>query len=155
MIGPTNKPNEISTGETLRKVSAILLLVGWLVSLGMNVLFVLRLHSVWEGDRPLVYFGLAAEPFLLVRLIYLIVICFATNSKTFNPFSPNIWVQAFMQVLMEFIVFILFITAGMITPSVKNTSGTSGRLLGRRQLPRQGQSTYERDTELGTLPARR
>lgn len=152
MIDPENKAGEISTGNTLRKVSAILLLVGWLISLGMNVLFMGRLRYVWHGDRPLVFFGLAAEPFLLVRLAYLVAISFSTtSSKTFNVFDPNIWVQAFMQVTMEFIVFILFVTAGVLTPGIKNTPTDTRD--SSRAAP--GQPKYGEDTELGTIPARR
>jgi hypothetical protein len=155
MINPTNSASEISTGNTLRKVSSILLLVGWLISLGINALLMGRLRYVWHGDRPLVLFGLAAEPFLAVRLAYLVALSFSTtSSKTFNVFSPNIWVQAFMQVTMEFIAFILFVTAGIITPGIKNTP-TDTRDSNTRVPAQPKYGEYGQDTELGTIPARR
>jgi len=143
--------NEISTGDNLRKAGAILLLIGWLVCLGMNVIFLFRIRHVWQGDRPLVYFGLASAPFLLVRLIYLLALCFATNSKIFDTFSPNIWAQAFMQVVMEFIVFILFCFAGVIAPGIKQTTEQDGS--GNGQFPSQGQK-YGQDSELGVISGR-
>jgi len=154
---PDNTPSTISTGLTLRKAAAILLLVGWAISLAMNGLFLMRLRYVWEGDKPLVYFGLAAEPFILVRIIYLILTAFDSHSKLFNPFGPNVYVQAFMQVTMEFIAFILFATAGMLTPGIKNTpshpNGQPGALPAQQQ---QQQRKYgQDDAELGTIPASR
>lgn len=155
MISPDNGASEISTGDTLRKVGSILLLVGWLILLGINALLMGRLRYVWHGDRPLVFFSLAAEPFLAVRVAYFVALSFSTtSSKTFNVFDPNIWVQAFMQVTMEFIAFILFVTAGIITPGIKNTPtdtrDSSTRLYGQPKY-----REYGRDAELGTIPARR
>jgi len=119
----------------------------------MNVLFLGRLRYVWDGDRPLLYFGLAAEPFILVRIIYLILTAFDSHSKLFNPFAPNIYVQAFMQVTMEFIAFIFFSTAGVITPGIKNTPSPRNNQMGA--LPSTQQQKYRQDdTELGTIPAR-
>jgi hypothetical protein len=138
---------------TLRKAAAILLLVGWAISLAMNGLFLGRLRYVWEGDRPLVYFGLAAEPFILVRIIYLIITAYDSHSKLFNPFAPNVYVQAFMQITMEFIAFILFCSAGIVTPGIKNTPTHPNNQMGA--LPGRQQQKYgEGDTELGTIPAR-
>lgn len=151
-IIPTNSANEISTGTSLRKAGSILLLVGWLISLGMNVLFLFRLRHIWEGDRPLVYFGLASEPFLLVRLIYLLALCFATNSKVFSTFDPNIWTMAFMQVVMEFIVFIFYCCAGIITPGIRET--TEHDHAGDGPWPGRG-SKHGQDSELGVIPGRR
>jgi len=125
-IIPTNSTNEISTGNTLRKIGSILLLVGWLACLGLNVLFLFGIRQVWQGDRLLVYFGLASAPFLLVRLIYLLGLCFATNSKIFDTFSPNIWALAFLQVVMECIVFILFSCVGILVPKIKQTTEQDG-----------------------------
>jgi len=119
----------------------------------MNALFIGRFRYVWEGDRPLVYFGLAAEPFILVRIIYLILTAYDSHSKLFNPFAPNIYVQAFMQVTMEFITFILFSTAGVLTPGIKNTPSHPNNQMGAPPATQQ-QKYPQDDTELGTIPAR-
>jgi hypothetical protein len=150
-IIPTHSADQISTGVSLRKAGSILLLVGWLISLGMNVLFLFRLRHVWEGDKPLVYFGLGSEPFLLVRVIYLLAICFATNSKVFSTFDPNVWAMAFMQVVMEFIVFSLYCFAGIITPGIRQT--TEHDHSDNWPLPDQ-RSKYGQDSELGVIPRR-
>jgi hypothetical protein len=150
-INPTNSADKISTGNALRKAGSILLLVGWLISLSMNLLFLTRLRHIWDGDRPLVYFGLASEPFLLIRVIYLLASSFATNSKVFNAFDPNIWAQAFMQVMMEFIVFILYCCAGILTPGIRQTVERDRS--GNGALPSQA-SKYGQDSELGVIPGR-
>ncbi len=147
-IIPTNGANAKSTGLTLRKAGPILILVGWLLTLSMNIVFLFRLRHVWEGDRPLVYFGLASEPFLLIRVIYLLAICFAPNSEIFDIFNPNIWASAFMQVLTEIIVFVLYCCAGIITPGIRQTEehdhADNGTLRG------QG-SKHIQDAELGVI----
>ena len=150
-IVPTNSAAEKSTGIALRKAGSILILVGWLLTLAMNIVFLFRLRHVWEGDRPLVYFGLASEPFLLVRVVYLLALCFTTNSEIFNTFNPNIWASAFMQVVTEAIVFVLYCCAGIVTPGIRqpeeHARSDNGTLRG------QG-SKYIQDSELGVIPER-
>jgi hypothetical protein len=163
---PTNKAAEISDGRSLRKGAAILFLIGYIVNLGLAVLAFLRIRDAWDGDRKIIYAAVASMPFLFVRLIYTVIVSFDTTSSTFNAFSPNIYAQAFMQITMEFIVFGIYLAAGLTVPSTKEapriheeSHGLVGGLLARRS-GRAFRKDTERnaaygDAEMGTIPAQR
>jgi len=110
---PDNSPSDIKTGTSLRKASAIVLLAIFLVIAGVLISFFLKKSSMFSGDRKILYAGVAALPFVLVRCIYLMLLSFDGHKAEFNPISPNVFVQAFMQILMEFLAFGLFLAAGL------------------------------------------
>jgi hypothetical protein len=118
---PGNDPSSLANAKTYRKVSAILLIVVYIALAGITTLSFARLSSAWQGDRILVFCGLFALPFLFVRVLYTILVAFVTSSATFNPISPSVYVQAFMQVVMEFIIFALFCFAGLQASSTKES----------------------------------
>lgn len=76
----------------------------------------------------LVLLALSSTPFLTVRVIYMLLSTFA-NSPPFKgrdlngdgdaDTPANVYVVAFMQYLMEFIVFALFVYAGLVMPSLR------------------------------------
>jgi hypothetical protein len=76
------------------------------------------LKGVHAGDRVLVWVALASVPFLFVRLLYLVLIAFDSKNPDFDVSSPNVYIQAFMQIFMEFIVFALYVTGGLIAPKM-------------------------------------
>lgn len=73
-------------------------------------------------------FALFSTPFLTVRVIYMLLSTFANNASfkgrdldgDGNADTPaNVYVVAFMQYLMESIVFALFMYAGVVMPSLR------------------------------------
>jgi len=122
------------------------------------MILLLRLSTAWQGDRKIVYAAAASTPFLLIRTIYYILIAFDSHSKTFNAQSPNIYAQAFMQIVMEFIVFAIFLTAGLSSPSTKEAphtyQGEGPELFGNRRHKSSPGSGVHDEPELGTIPAR-
>jgi hypothetical protein len=122
---PSNKPSTLQNAETYRKVSAVLLLVSAI----LNCLIVLRttmtIKNVQPGDRVIVWCALASIPFLLVRVAYIMLIGF-DQSSLFDPLSPDIFIQSFMQILMEFICFALYLSAGLMSPRIDPSTHAGG-----------------------------
>jgi hypothetical protein len=145
----TNSANEISTGITLRKAGAIILFVVFLVAAAFCFFLFTRKSLVWHGDRKLVYATVAASPFIFIRAIYLILVSFDSKSKSFNPSSPNIFAQAFMQIVMEFIAFAIFLAAGLTSPTIKD--GRYEEKMGYAKA-RGASPSQIGDAELGNIP---
>lgn len=123
---PTHSASSVSDGVTYRKAGTILLLIVYIASATITLLTLLRIRSAWEGDRKLVYAALASLPFLLIRVVYSMCVAFAYHSKTFNTQAPSVYAQAFMQIVMEFIIWSLFLAAGLVTPSTKEAPHSNG-----------------------------
>jgi hypothetical protein len=117
---PSNPAAEISSGVTLRKAASIMLLLGFLILTAATVRAFTMIRQAWSGDRLIIYAAALSLPFLFIRAMYYVVLTFDTKSAVFNAFKPNIFVQAFMQVLMEFVVFGLYLAAGLKSPSSKD-----------------------------------
>lgn len=78
--------------------------------------------------RTLLRLALCSTPFLTVRVVYLLLSTFA-NTREFQgrdldgdgdaDTPANVYIVAFMQYMMEFIVFVLFLYAGFVIPSLR------------------------------------
>jgi len=121
----------------LRKAASILFLVVVVATVGLMLQFVPKLGLVHPGDKIIVTLALVAAPFLIVRVIYTVLISWENNA-TFNYTTPNIYVEAFMQALMEFIVFACLATAGVIAPPINSEDYIGG---GSQLAPKRA-STY-------------
>jgi hypothetical protein len=130
---PTNSASEISDGVTLRKVGTILLLVVYITNACIIASIIPRLHKIWDGDRKLFYAVTAALPFLAIRVIYSMCISFDSHSKTFNSFTPSVYAQAFMQIVMEFFVWALLLAAGLASPSMKDAPHTRHEVVNKQE----------------------
>ncbi|KAL5343240.1 hypothetical protein BJX70DRAFT_394241 [Aspergillus crustosus] len=83
--------------------------------------------------RRLFLILLCGAPFLAVRVVYMVLSAFKRNSiftrvipndtdtvtTNYESTLPNIYIAAFMQSLMEFIVFGLWVYAGFVMPSLR------------------------------------
>jgi hypothetical protein len=147
---PGNSASEIKTGTSLRKASSIILLLIFLALAAFTVQLSARKNTAWHGDRVIIYAAIASIPFILVRAIYFILVTFDGHSKNFNPYSPNIYVQAFMQILMEFIAFLIFLAAGLTSQSLK-----AGREAQQTAPHKARDNSSIGDAELGQYPAAR
>ena len=100
----------------------------------------------------------AAAPFLLVRVIYTMLVAF-DHSPKFNYASVNVFVQAFMQSLMEFIIFALYCAAGLLAESMKGGVHGHGKgielLPGKRNIDSSASYDHNGQQELGQIPAQR
>ena len=122
---PSNKPSTLQNAETYRKVSAVLLLVSAILNCLIVIRTTMAIKNVQPGDRVIVWCALASIPFLLVRVVYIMLIGF-DQSSLFDPLSPNIFIQSFMQILMEFICFALYLSAGLMSPRIDPSTHAGG-----------------------------
>jgi hypothetical protein len=106
----SSNPKDINSAKTYRKASAALLLVSLLLSSIMVIFLASRARKVIPGDRVIVHCVVGALPFLFMRVAYTMLVAF---DKSINPLAPNIWEESFMQILMEMLVYSLFLVAGV------------------------------------------
>ena len=154
---PSNPAAEVSQGSTLRKAASILLLIGFLILAAATARALTMIKQSWTGDRMIIYAGAISLPFLLIRSLYYVVLTFDTKSAVFNAFKPNVFVQAFMQVLMEFIVFGLYLAVGLKSPTLKEAPHMPKK---GDEYPTKAYSSLENEAgfgeaELRTMPASR
>jgi len=98
----------------LRKAASLILLIVGISCGALLLLLITKLGSVQSADRILLWCAMASIPFLLVRLIFFVLEGFINNAL-FYPLAPNVYLQAFMQVLMEFICIGLYVTGGLFS----------------------------------------
>ena len=109
--------SKLKTGHDLARAGSCIFLVIYLTLAAITILTFTRKSSVLTGERKLVDAGVAALPFLLVRIVYAVIVSFTTDPNSdFYAASVNVYISAFMQFLMEAIVVVIFVTAGLMTP---------------------------------------
>lgn len=104
----------------------------YLTFLAGLALVMTHMRHVLDNDRRLVYACVVSVPFVVVRLAYSLALAFK-HSGDFSTFAPNVYVKAFMQVLMEFVVAAIVIAAGLVTDrvprgAVKDVSSDEGEV---------------------------
>jgi hypothetical protein len=116
-----SNPSSVNTGVTYTKVAIMLFLVIFIALAAITAFVFMRIRHVMDGDKRLIFASLAVIPFLLVRIIYSIIVDFDRSSTIFSLLSTRtaaVVVQAVMSVAMEFIVVLIFLTAGFVTPAI-------------------------------------
>jgi hypothetical protein len=114
-------PTSANTGVTYMKIAIMLFLLTFIALAAITASTFMRIRHVMDGEKRLVFACLAVNPFLLVRLIYSIIVHFDRSSTIFSFLSTRtaaVVVQAVMSVAMEFIVVLIFLTAGFVTPAI-------------------------------------
>ena len=116
---PSNSPSSKNTGVDMEKAGIIVFIITFVLTAVSTLATFSLIRNAIPGDRRILYFAVASLPFLFVRIIYSIIVIFENNqSKVFNMLKPNIWAESFMEILEEFIVVILFLLAGLLTPKI-------------------------------------
>jgi hypothetical protein len=123
-------PTSVNTGVTYTKIAIMLFLLSLIALAAITAFTFMRIRHVMEGEKRLVFACLAVIPFLLVRIIYSIIVDFDRSSTIFSFLSTRtdaVVVQAVMSVVMEFIVVLIFLTAGFVTPAIPRSMVQSQR----------------------------
>ncbi|KAK5124543.1 hypothetical protein LTR85_001760 [Meristemomyces frigidus] len=110
--------SDIKTGKELMEAASIVFLAIYLGLAAITIWSVINIRWVLTAEKKLLQAGLLALPFLLVRLIYTVAAAFSTTGGVFYFRDVNVYVQAFMQFMMEAIVVSIFIFAGLLTPKM-------------------------------------
>jgi hypothetical protein len=114
-------PSSVNTGVTYTKVAVVLFLVVFTALAAITASIFMRIRHVMDGDKRLLFACLAASPFFLVRIIYSTIVDFDRSSTIFSLLSTRtaaVVVQAVMSVAMEFIIVLIFLTAGFMTSAI-------------------------------------
>jgi hypothetical protein len=121
----TSNGANASSAVTYRKAAAALLFVAIILAVILTwYLAAVLSRRVSSEDKPILLLATLSTPFFIVRVIYLMLVAFAgPTNATFSYLMPNIWVQTFMAYVMEFIIFALFCTAGLLAVSLKRSQG--------------------------------
>jgi hypothetical protein len=148
IVGGTDRTDssssDRSTGRSLSEAASILFLAMYLGLAVIAIITQRRIASVNDSERKLVWAGVAALPFLLVRIIYTVAVSFSPHGSVFYFLTVDVYISAFMQFLMEALVVAIFIAAGLATPkkAQQPTQRIRDTELGRNeQQPQQ----YERE----------
>ena len=115
----TGGTDDTSTAYKLQKAAAIIYLVVFIVLCGLVILIMVNMRYVHESEKRLVLALIICLPIAFVRVLYTLISTFSNGSTTFNIFAPNIWTEAFMQVLEEMLTVTILIAAGLLTTSRK------------------------------------
>jgi hypothetical protein len=145
----STKPSDISSAKTERKAAAILLFVSAIFSSGMAIWFLAHLRRVFKTDRIMTILAAASTPFLLVRIVYVMLLAFDKDPK-YSSRTPNIYVQTFMQALMEFIVVGMYLAAGLLCAPIGPDDHQRGRGV-ELALPGKHRGAYDRSAGVGLM----
>lgn len=126
IVGGTDRsnsdPGTQKTGRDLLEAGSILFLVVYLAVALLTVLTAMRASYIPSTEKLLIIAGMAALPFVLVRIVYTIAVSFSNDpTSAFYYKSPSVWVTAFMQFAMEAIAIVLYSWAGLFTPKQAST----------------------------------
>ena len=117
----SSNPSKMSTGLDLVRAGVIIFLVIFIILAIITLATFLRLRSVSAGDERILYALALSIPFILVRLIYSIIVDFAGNPQ-FNLITGDVVIQGCMASLMEYIVVILYLIAGLVAPHIAKSN---------------------------------
>ena len=115
-------------GQHLREASYILFLAFYLVIVVLALLTLLKIRDVRPGEACLVIAVVVSLPFLACRLIYAVIGGFSSLNSTWDPVTGSTVLMGCMAILMEFIVIILYLTAGFMAPAVPRNRVSEGDL---------------------------
>ena len=111
----SSKPSDQSTGKTLTRAAIIIFVIVFIIQSGIAVLSFFNYRVISHGETRLLIAIACSIPFLAVRLLYSLLSVFVTSSKTFSLTEGSVIVEGFMAVFEEFMVVILYLSAGLAT----------------------------------------
>jgi hypothetical protein len=119
-----------ANGNNGQTKAAILIFLGVLIVQSLVALLTcLKLGHVMRDERKLVFAVGASVPFLFVRIIYSLIAIFNGRSRNFSVTANTyaaVVVQACMSVIEEFVVVVLYLLAGILTPVISRSQVQRG-----------------------------
>lgn len=131
-------------GHTLSHASSILLLVAFVIMSGTAIVTFLNIQNTIKGDRILLYAIAATWPFLLVRVVYLMLGSFGAGNGLFNTVTGSVIVLAFMAIFEEFVIVISYLMAGLLAPKLNRSHLQPGK---RTNMDTEAQDDGSKDHE--------
>jgi hypothetical protein len=114
--------------DTSSKIGIILYIVAFVGIVLMYLMSMSRAYCVPKKERRVPFAIIAALPFVLVRLVYSACAVFL-HSHLFNIVTGSVLVLAFMAVIEEFIVVVIYVVLGFLVD--KLDANERGEIAGR------------------------
>jgi hypothetical protein len=129
VVGSTNifssDPSEVSTGLHELRAAVCLFLSVFIADVLITGYTFARISHVQAGERRLLFAVAASLPFMATRMLYSLLCAFANDPKWFSSWSLEwtaILVHGTMGVLMEAVIVVIFITAGLMTAPIQRST---------------------------------
>jgi hypothetical protein len=114
--------------DTSSKVGIILYIIAFVALILIFLMSMSRAYCVPKKERRVPFAIIAALPFVLVRLVYSACTVFL-HSHLFNIVTGSVVVLAFMAVIEEFIVVVIYVALGFMVD--KLDANERGEIAGR------------------------
>ena len=137
----SSKLSDQSQGRTLSRAAIIVFVVTFIVQSGIALLSFFNFRAISQGETRLLIAVACSIPFLAVRLIYSVLSVFVTDSTTFSLTEGSVVVEGFMAVFEEFMVVILYLSAGLATPKLVKRGTRSERYMDAGDVSLMNQAT--------------
>jgi len=140
-VGTNETPDgvdDINSGIKLRRIGVVLFVIQLAATMAITVVFWGKGTRILKHRRTLLKAITASIPFLAVRVLYAILSAWSPTGlpfpgvnngpsafKPFNSTMGNAGIYLVMSVIMEFIVVIIYVTAGLMIPLQNDYAGTT------------------------------
>jgi hypothetical protein len=101
------------TSETTVHIGVILYVVSFIILLVLTITAGALYLRSRNGEKALIIAIGAALPFLLTRLLYSLIACFATNASSFNLVTGSVAINLVMAVLEEIVIVAIYTITGI------------------------------------------
>lgn len=119
------------TKESTVHIGVILYMVSYIILLVLTVIAGAVYLKKRSGEKALILAVAAALPFLLVRLLYTLIACFAHNASSFNLVTGSVAINLVMAVLEEIVVVAIYTITGIkqeVVPKEQQQQGPGARM---------------------------
>jgi hypothetical protein len=127
-LSSSNDPSKVAHAQTLLRAAIIIFFVVFVVLVAVTIFTFFSFRSISPGERRILYAVTFSIPFLFVRILYSLLTNFNTGT-TFSLSTGNVVIQACMATIEEFIVVVLYLTAGILAPKIARTDVQPARRL--------------------------
>lgn len=119
------------TKESTVHIGVILYIVSYVILLILTITACALYLKSRSGEKALVLAVLAALPFLLIRLLYSLIACFAHNASNFNFVTGSVAINLVMAVLEEIVVVAIYTITGIkqeVVPQEQQQASQAARM---------------------------
>jgi hypothetical protein len=132
IVGATSVNNiQDFTKESTVHIGVILYVVSYIILFILTIIAAAVYVKQRSGERALILAVGAALPFLLVRILYTLIACFAHNASSFNLVTGSVAINLVMAVLEEIIVVAIYTITGIkqeVVPKEQQQQSPANRM---------------------------
>ncbi|KAI9812795.1 MAG: hypothetical protein M1826_002761 [Phylliscum demangeonii] len=141
-----------STTNTRVQAAVVLVTAGFVALCGVTAYLVVKRRALFKSDLTLLWAVVLSIPLLLVRLVYSLVGAFSQD-PAFELATGNAVLKAFMAVLEEFVVEVLYISVGLKALVIQSSDFASSSFFHRRaREPAREEGTSLQEIGFATRP---